>query len=547
VTGTAIDLAALSLPGGTHSIRIRAMRNTLQAPLSEGTNFMAQLDRPTGVTINASGVLSWNAVTNATHYQVSVNNGVNWSANQTGRTYDLHNHTPFLQADVNHQIRVRAVTSSIQSPQSDPAVTFRRTTLGAPTIPTLNTSIGVLTWNQITNANGYQIHIGGVLRHTITSGTTTTFNLTTLSPQLGAGNHEIRVLATANSTHYVNGQTFMNSPLSPIREHTITRLSTINIIQQSINTQGVLTWAHIPNAASYQVQIGSTNHNVPLPPTGQDPSFNLLAPGLNLAVGVTHNIIVRSLATDFRFTTSLNSATITFTRRQLQAPTNIRIENEILLWNSQNTSLGAADFIYQVSLDNGATWPYVVPNEPPFQLNLTLAGLNVGNHQVRIRAFGDGVFFISSAASSPVTYRGRAQVNANFTGTADARVIYQGGGIVGASLSTEASATSGIVLEFEVRSSVHMIIQIAINGTLINLSHEAPTIGTIPNVAWYHLSYINIANTARRVVRVEIRDIHQQTINISALLVLWEAPPGWHVPRPPIDDDGQIICDPRWP
>jgi hypothetical protein len=171
------------------------------------------------------------------------------------------------------------------------------------------------------------------------------------------------------------------------------------------------------------------------------------------------------------------------------------------------------------------------------EFNLAQTNLPLGNYQVRIRALGDEVRLISSPLTAPITYRGFAQVNAGFHGTASSRVINQSAGVVGASLSLSISATNGSIFQFETISSAHMITHIVINGIEIPLTPYEQT-GTI-NGTEYRISYTDYL---RRAVRVEVFNI-TEPLTIMAVLDIWQ---GQSVPKPH-DHDGQIVCEPRLP
>jgi hypothetical protein len=108
------------------------------------------------------------------------------------------------------------------------------------------------------------------------------------------------------------------------------------------------------------------------------------------------------------------------------------------------------------------------------------------------------------------------------------------------------SASNTTTFEFETISSAHMITHITIGTTSIQIPNEGTIEGTTP-FAQYHISFIDIHQTARRLVQVEIWDIQTQNLSITATLSAWEPPPGWQTPGRPTDPGGQIICEPRWP
>lgn len=146
------------------------------------------LDSPTNVTIT-NGVVSWNAVADATEYRVVV--GTN-TYTVTTTTYDLK--TLSLSVGT-HQVTVIAVKGTTVSMPSQlvnyVVASEEPTSLAAPTNVTINN--GILSWNAVPNATAYRITINSVNYTT----TQTTYDLKTIT--LPTGTYSVTVVATRNT------------------------------------------------------------------------------------------------------------------------------------------------------------------------------------------------------------------------------------------------------------------------------------------------------------------------------------------------------------
>lgn len=146
------------------------------------------LNSPTNVTIT-NGIVSWNAVADATEYRVVV--GTN-TYTVTTTTYDLKT---LALAVGTHQITVIAVkgtTISLPSQLVNYVVASEEpTSLAAPSNVTVNN--GILSWTAVPNATAYRITINSVNYTT----TQTTYDLKTIT--LPTGTYSVTVVATRNT------------------------------------------------------------------------------------------------------------------------------------------------------------------------------------------------------------------------------------------------------------------------------------------------------------------------------------------------------------
>ncbi len=184
VTVTTYDLNTLDLPAGTYPVHIIATQGLNVSEPSTTVNFVVQavvVGVPQNVAI-ANGVVTWNAVADATGYVVHVGSN---TYNVTVRTYDLKTLT---LAQGNHSVYVVAMIGTDASANSATVSYFvGGTTLAIPQ----NVAIadGIVTWTAVTGATSYAVYVDAVL-HSVTA---TTFDLGTLG--LAVGTHPVFVVA----------------------------------------------------------------------------------------------------------------------------------------------------------------------------------------------------------------------------------------------------------------------------------------------------------------------------------------------------------------
>lgn len=196
------------------------------------------LDAPQNIAIQ-DGVLTWDAVTDATGYTVVVDTT---SHNVTATTFDLN--TLGLAAGT-HPVHVIATQgTNVSLPSTTVNFVVEAIVVGIPQ----NVAIanGIVTWSAVTGATGYTVHVGTATYEV----TATTFNLTTLT--LAQGNYSVYIaakigtdvsLSSATVSYFVGG-------------------TTLAVPQNVVITNGVVTWSAVTGASSYVVYVDAVSHPV---------------------------------------------------------------------------------------------------------------------------------------------------------------------------------------------------------------------------------------------------------------------------------------------
>jgi len=186
------------------------------------------------VSTSTSIILTWDAVKDATGYDVEADGTI--IENETGTSYTHNGLTP----NTAHKYRVRARSSSNISAWS--ALVSRYT---APAIPanlnvTAVTSAAItLTWSAVTGATGYDIEVDGVVKST----TAATFAHTGL---------------TANTSHNYRVRSKNSGGVSdwssPVTQMTLLATIPANLSLVSTSTSITLTWGVVKDATGYDVE-----------------------------------------------------------------------------------------------------------------------------------------------------------------------------------------------------------------------------------------------------------------------------------------------------
>ena len=221
------------------------------------------LDAPENVAIQ-DGVLTWDAVTDATGYTVFVDAS---SYNVTATTFDLN--TLELVAGT-YQVHVIATQgTNLSLPSTTLNYVVEAVVVGIPQNVAINA--GVVTWSAVAGATGYTVYVGSATYDV----TTTTYNLTTLT--LAQGNYAVYVVAkigtdvslpSATVSYFIGGTTLATPQNVAIND-------------------GVVTWTAVSGASSYVVYVDSVSHPV------TTTTFDLNT--LNLSAG-THPVFVVAVA-----------------------------------------------------------------------------------------------------------------------------------------------------------------------------------------------------------------------------------------------------------
>ena len=221
------------------------------------------LDTPQNVVIT-DGVLTWDAVTDATTYTVIVNSN---SYTVSVTTFDLNTLDLPIGTYPVHIIAMQG--TNLSEPSTTINFVIGAVVVGVPQ----NVAIadGIVTWSAVTGADSYVVHVG-TETHTVT---VTTFDLTTLT--LEQGNYSVSVVAMIG-TNASSSSTIVSYFVGGI---------TLDVPQNVTITDGILTWSAVTGADSYVVYVDTDSYTVTVV------TYDLTA--LDLAPG-DHDVFVVAMA-----------------------------------------------------------------------------------------------------------------------------------------------------------------------------------------------------------------------------------------------------------
>ena len=311
-------------------------------------------------------VVSWTAVSNASSYEISVNNSTNTIA-ITITQYTLTDGQTF---------KVRAVGDGTNYSTSDWSnlVTYTEPVTPPPAQPiTLSIPVvsidedGLATWNAVANASGY--------KYKINNGTEQSTNSTSI--QLTDGD-SIVVKAIGDGVDYSDSNYSQSvtytAPAEPVE-------LTIPVV--SVNESGIASWNAVTNASGYKYKINN----------GTEQSTTTTS--VQLTDG--DSIVVKAVGDGVEYADSNYSISQTYTApaepTELSAPVVSVNSTGLASWNT---------------VANASGYKYKINNGTEQSTTSTSVQLNDGDSIV-VKAVGDGEGFLDSAYSSAVTY------NANLT------------------------------------------------------------------------------------------------------------------------------------
>ena len=282
-------ISTFNLSHAIHTIQVRATGDPeiyAQSALSGAINLVnsTTLEEPTGLDID-SGVLSWNAVPNATSFQVTISaNGGNIVLdNITGTSVSIAHLFAKLPIGIN-TLTLKAIGDGVvffDSPNADAqfSVTHQLES------PNLTIQAQTLTWNVVEHANGYRIYVGEndamVYVATIMSNETLLVDLTSFDPRdFGMGTRNIGVVA-------FSGDILRPDSKRVLRQFTIHPI-VLATPEITVHYDGdLLFWDYVEGATSYAVYVNGTQRK-----TVTGTQFDMST--LNLGSGV-HEIRLRAI------------------------------------------------------------------------------------------------------------------------------------------------------------------------------------------------------------------------------------------------------------
>jgi len=211
------------------------------------------LDTPQNVTIT-DGVLTWDAVTDATAYTVIVDSN---SYTVSVTTFDLNTLDLPVGTYPVHIVATQGL--NLSEPSTTINFVVEAVVIGVPQNVAIND--GVVTWSAVTDASSYVVHVG-TETHTVT---VTTFDLSTLT--LTEGNYSVFVVAMIG--------TDASSPSTTVSY--FVGGTTLDVPQNVAIAAGILTWSAVAGADSYVVYVDEDSYTVTV--TTYDLTTLDLAPG----------------------------------------------------------------------------------------------------------------------------------------------------------------------------------------------------------------------------------------------------------------------------
>lgn len=187
-----------------------------------------KLDEPV-VSITSAGVASWEAVTGATTYYISITGKASYTVSVSSTSYNLRNK---ITTGGTYYVKVQARGSGIASDYSEP-ITYVLS-LASPDI-SLNQN--TLSWDAVTDATSYYVYKNGTQWFTTSS---TSVNLANYS--LAGGTYSITVKA------YKSGWDLSEAS----NAITYKRLDAPELV---VSSAGILSWSSISGASTYKVYI----------------------------------------------------------------------------------------------------------------------------------------------------------------------------------------------------------------------------------------------------------------------------------------------------
>lgn len=267
-----------------------------------------QLQTPANVTLS-DDILSWNAVENATNYQVHINDIAESPFVVTALNYDL-SHITFA-AGTTYEIRVQAIGNVIQFLNSELS---EAVIISIPAPEPLSTPQNVvknddsISWEAVDHAVNYLVYIENMTGSPF-SVSGTSFNTAHLIFVRGT-TYTIEVQAVANPASHLNSSrsdsiTF-SRPLLPF----------LSTPQNLVKTEDVLTWDAVADAIGYLVYISGLNGSpFAVDVTTYDLSEHTFAGG-------TYVIHVVAIGDDTEYSDSDASDSVSFTvLAKLSTPT----------------------------------------------------------------------------------------------------------------------------------------------------------------------------------------------------------------------------------
>ena len=311
---------------------------------------------------NQEYMFTWDSVISATGYNVYLDNTQLNSEPLNSTAYNLDSS---LITDLNqHTFTVQAVGDSAKNVfNSNMSEQHTFAVLSAPT--TLSVKQGVIMFNQVSCANGYNIKIGDYVFET----NSTSF---TLPESIESGEHSVTIQAKGNGNY-----------ISSVYSNTlsITKLPAISGVYLDNNT---IKWNKAVNAGGYIIEINGVKIDV-----GTASQFDLLD---EYGAG-EYKIRVACVGNGTQYIMSNYSSEQTYTK--LETPEGLSVVNGKIRFNTVNNASG------YVLVINGEETEIPTDSAVNGTFNLEV-DFDSGNYNIKVKSIGDGNTFIDSICSASI-------------------------------------------------------------------------------------------------------------------------------------------------
>ena len=308
---------------------------TLESPLNGATNIATDLNQ-----------ITWNAVTNATSYKVTISGTSNNDVTDFETSDTYYNFTnPFINSEIVSITIipidgiVEALGCSTESFTIIP-VTPDCTALANPLDGETNVAIDFnqITWNAATNATSYKVTISGTANNNITDFETTDTFYNFTNPFV---NDEVVTvtITSINQTVEAIGCTSESFTIIPEIPSCTTLASPLNEATNIATDLNQITWSAVTNATSYKITISGTTNNDATDFETSDTFYNFTNPFINSEVVsitiIPMDGIVEALGCSTEsFTIIPVTPDCTALASPLDGETNVAIDFNQITWNA---------------------------------------------------------------------------------------------------------------------------------------------------------------------------------------------------------------------
>ena len=373
---TSWELSGEVLAMPSYQIRITAIGNgstIITGIVSEIAK--EKLGQPQNVSISA-GVITWDAVSNASGYDLYLNNDLTPFTSVSLTSYTL---TSAVEFNVGQNfIRVVATGSDDYNLDSDPG-SLEITKLDVPVLSTTN---GNIAWSAVSNATQYSLQLTPQNEQSIDFA----FNNTTFSLALGseyaAGNYSVTMQALGNNADILDSDLSVSTAFVKNSAPIIT----------SVTENGVLSWqsGEYGQASAYQVYIyDSTALSQVQTFTTTQTSYNVSSYLSELDYGRYYFAVqsLNRLSSQAYLNSEIGEKVTTY---KLNSPTGMGITGGMLSWNSATSVIDGVSFAeriqYVVQIDNNSATQTTTATQIAPSSTICYAGSHTARVRVVIRS-----------------------------------------------------------------------------------------------------------------------------------------------------------------